>query len=78
VVEPHAHELPIEFTGTAAKQVELDWALRNCGVLIVLVDHDAFRRVPLEARAGKLVYDTRGIWPDQPQRVEKAEMRKAG
>jgi UDP-N-acetyl-D-mannosaminuronic acid dehydrogenase len=36
-------------------------------VLIVLVDHDLFRSVPLAERAGKLVYDTRGIWPDQPK-----------
>jgi UDP-N-acetyl-D-mannosaminuronic acid dehydrogenase len=35
-------------------------------VLIVLVDHDIFRVVPLAERASKLVYDTRGIWPDQP------------
>ena len=32
-------------------------------VLIVLVDHDVFRVVPLAERATKLVYDTRGIWP---------------
>jgi hypothetical protein len=25
-----------------------------------------FRVVPLAERAAKLVYDTRGIWPDQP------------
>jgi len=23
--------------------------------------------VPLAERAGKVVYDTRGIWPDQPK-----------
>jgi UDP-N-acetyl-D-mannosaminuronic acid dehydrogenase len=35
-------------------------------VLIVLVDHDQFKAVPLAERAGHLVYDTRGIWLDQP------------
>jgi UDP-N-acetyl-D-mannosaminuronic acid dehydrogenase len=35
-------------------------------VFIVLVDHDVFRVVPLAERSGKVVYDTRGIWPDQP------------
>ena len=34
--------------------------------MIVLVDHDVFRSVPLEERASKQVLDTRGIWPDQP------------
>ena len=43
----------------------LPWTL--IGVLIVLVDHDVFRVVPLAERAGKVVYDTRGIWPDQPK-----------
>lgn len=70
VVEPYAAELPIEFTDTGAKAVDLDTALEECGVLIVLVDHDVFRSVPLAERAGKVVYDTRGIWPDQP--VESA------
>ncbi len=31
----------------------------------MLVDHDVFRSVPLAERADKIVYDTRGIWPDQ-------------
>lgn len=67
VVEPHTAELPIEYGGTGAHKVDLETALATCGVLIVLVDHDAFKQVPLEKRAGKKVYDTRGIWPDQPK-----------
>ena len=66
VVEPHASQLPIEFTDTGASLIDIDTALEDCGILIVLVDHDIFRAVPLAERAGKLVYDTRGIWPDQP------------
>jgi len=45
----------------------------------VLVDHDLFRSVPLAERADKVVYDTRGIWPDQPgTEREPEELRKAG
>jgi len=66
VVEPHAAQLPREFEGTGAEQIDIDTALETCDVLIVLVDHDLFRSVPLAERAGKVVYDTRGIWPDQP------------
>ena len=66
VVEPYASALPIEFTDTGAALIDLDTALEDCGVLIVLVDHDVFRVVPLAERSGKAVYDTRGIWPDQP------------
>lgn len=79
IVEPYAAELPREFDGTGAELVDLDAALAGCEVLIVLVDHDLFRSVPLAERAGKAVYDTRGIWPDQPVRLsEPDELRKAG
>ena len=33
---------------------------------IVLVDHDLFKSIPLEERCDKIVYDTRGLWLDQP------------
>jgi UDP-N-acetyl-D-mannosaminuronic acid dehydrogenase len=79
VVEPYASALPIEFTDTGATLVDIDTALEQCGVLIVLVDHDVFKSVPLAERAAKAVYDTRGIWPDQPNAAEPAEdLRKAG
>ena len=67
VVEPYAAKLPIEFTDTGATLVDLDTALEECGVLIVLVDHDVFRVIPLAERSAAAVYDTRGIWPDQPE-----------
>jgi UDP-N-acetyl-D-mannosaminuronic acid dehydrogenase len=67
VVEPYADGLPREFEGTGATQIDLDTALEESDILIALVDHDVFRVVPLAERAAKLVYDTRGIWPDQPQ-----------
>ena len=70
VVEPYAEKLPIEFTDTGATLIDVDTALEDCDLLIVLVDHDVFRVVPLAERADKVVYDTRGIWPDQPKPVE--------
>ena len=73
VVEPWAAELPIEFTDTGAHLIDIDAALETCDILVVLVDHDVFRVVPLAERAGKLVYDTRGIWPDQPVAVERKD-----
>lgn len=72
VVEPYANELPREFEGTAAELIDIDSALETAGILIVLVDHDQFRAVPLAERAGKLVYDTRGIWLDQPKAGDEA------
>ena len=73
VVEPYAAELPREFEGTGAQLIDVDTALEECQVLIVLVDHDVFRVVPLAERASKQVYDTRGIWPDQPVVADRAE-----
>jgi UDP-N-acetyl-D-mannosaminuronic acid dehydrogenase len=72
VVEPYADKLPIEFTDTGASLIDVDTALEDCDVLIVLVDHDVFCAVPLAERANKVVYDTRGIWPDQPKPAEGA------
>ena len=67
VVEPYATELPKEFDGTSASLIDIDSALETSEILIVLVDHDQFKAVPLAERARHLVYDTRGIWLDQPK-----------
>lgn len=77
VVEPYAAALPKEFDGTGAELVDLDTALETCGVHIVLVDHDVFRVVPLEERAGAVVYDTRGIWPDASMTPSEKRLRLA-
>jgi UDP-N-acetyl-D-mannosaminuronic acid dehydrogenase len=67
IVEPYARTLPAAFDGTGAGLIDVDAALESCHTLVVLVDHDIFRSIPLEERAGKAVYDTRGLWPDQPR-----------
>ena len=66
IVEPFARALPKAFDGSGATLIDLDDAIEGCPVMIVLVDHEVFKSVPLDERAGKAVYDTRGIWPDQP------------
>ncbi|WP_076071423.1 UDP-N-acetyl-D-mannosamine dehydrogenase [Sphingomonas montana] len=70
VVEPYASALPAVFDGTGAELTDIDTAIETCPIFIVLVDHDIFRSVPLSERATKLVYDTRGIWPDQPVTID--------
>jgi len=69
IVEPYADRLPPSFSGTGASLIDIDAAIETCPVMIVLVDHDVFKSVPLEERADKHVLDTRGIWPDQPARA---------
>ncbi|AJP72589.1 UDP-N-acetyl-D-mannosamine dehydrogenase [Sphingomonas hengshuiensis] len=67
IVEPYADALPPALADTGAVLIDVDAALESCDALIVLVDHDIFRSIPLDERADKQVYDTRGIWPDQPR-----------
>ena len=69
IVEPYAAALPPAFDGTGARLIDVDTAIETCPIMIVLVDHDVFRSVPVEERRDKLVLDTRGIWPDQPAAV---------
>ena len=77
IVEPYAGELPREFDSTGAELVDIDFALENCGILIVLVDHDIFKVVPAEERQHAIVYDTRGIWPDAQVKPAKPGLRLA-
>ena len=62
VVEPYTSELPGEFDGTEAELIDIDEALEECDVLLLLVDHDVFKAIPAEERGDKVVYDTRGVW----------------
>jgi UDP-N-acetyl-D-mannosaminuronic acid dehydrogenase len=75
IVEPYAASLPRGFDGSGAQLIDLDTALLECGILITLVDHDAFKAIPLAERAGKIVYDVRGIWPDQPRSMRRTTDR---
>jgi UDP-N-acetyl-D-mannosaminuronic acid dehydrogenase len=62
IVEPHTETLPKAFDGSGATLTDIDSALLDCDIMVVLVDHDIFKSVPPEEREGKIVYDTRGIW----------------
>jgi len=79
IVEPYAQSLLPAYDGLGASLIDLDDAIENCDMFIVLVDHDVFKSIPLAERAGKTVYDTRGIWPDQPAMPARAgQLRLAG
>ena len=79
IVEPYARRLPDPLAATGAVLIDIDAAIEACPIMIVLVDHDVFRSVPVEERIGKQVLDTRGIWPDQPRWLPPAvALRLAG
>ena len=77
IVEPYARGLPMEFAGTGAQLIDLDSALAGCDLLIVLVDHDLFKSIPIEERGDKIVYDTRGLWLDQPNGAAGSRLHRA-
>jgi UDP-N-acetyl-D-mannosaminuronic acid dehydrogenase len=61
VVEPFASQLPTGFAGTGARLASLDEALTQAEIVVVLVDHTAFKHLTPDALRGKLVFDTRGM-----------------
>lgn len=61
VVEPFTEALPTAFAGSGAQLLTLDAALRQAEIVVVLVDHTAFRHLSPADLAGKLVFDTRGM-----------------
>ncbi len=78
IVEPYAAALPPAFDGTGATLIDVDTAIETCPIMVVLVDHDVFRSIPIEERSEKTVLDTRGIWPDQPRSPAQPATRPAG
>lgn len=61
IVEPHVSALDAELAG-GADLVTLREALSQADVVLLLVDHDAFKLVKRSALRGKAILDTRGIW----------------
>lgn len=60
VVEPNIDRLPDRLDGCLL--VETHHALEKADVVVVLVDHKPFRRVPPQKLNGRYLVDTRGIW----------------
>ena len=60
-VEPHVTELPKVLQGKATFAT-LDDALAAAQIIVLLVDHTAFKTVAPSRLSGKQVIDTRGIW----------------
>lgn len=61
VVEPNVKTLPTGLEGKVSK-VELNDALEQSDILLLLVDHKEFKKIPSEKSHGCVTIDTRGIW----------------
>jgi UDP-N-acetyl-D-mannosaminuronic acid dehydrogenase len=62
VVEPHIGELPADLKQAGVELVDLEFVTASADVLLLLVDHDAFRRIKRPTLRGKALLDTRGVW----------------
>ncbi|NDK33194.1 UDP-N-acetyl-D-mannosamine dehydrogenase [Nesterenkonia haasae] len=63
VVEPHIHELPPKLaTREKVSLISTERAIQEADIIVLLVDHDAFKNVDPVQLEGKTVIDTRGIW----------------
>lgn len=63
VVEPHITDLPAVLARLGNVTLSTaDQAIRSADVIALLVDHSQFRAIRKSQLAGKVVYDTRGMW----------------
>lgn len=63
VVEPHVTALPGVLADLPrVRRASLDQALSHADVVVLLVDHRAFRALDRARLSGKIVVDTRGAW----------------
>ncbi|MBV7258266.1 UDP-N-acetyl-D-mannosamine dehydrogenase [Erythrobacter crassostreae] len=61
IVEPFAEELTEELSSAGAKLTTLDEALAKAEIVVVLVDHTAFKHLTQADLSGKITFDTRGM-----------------
>ncbi len=61
VVEPFTEALPPQLEGTDATLTQLSPALREAEIVVILVDHTAFKHLGADDLGGKIVFDTRGM-----------------
>lgn len=61
-VEPNIAELPSKLVGGKLVLKELEQALAESDIFVLLVDHKVFKNTPVAALRGRKVVDTRGVW----------------
>lgn len=61
-VEPNIDELPAKAIADNIHLVDVDTALEQADVILLLVDHKQFKSMPLELSENQRLVDTRGVW----------------
>jgi UDP-N-acetyl-D-mannosaminuronic acid dehydrogenase len=62
VSEPHISELPPSLLGNNVSLVEANVAIEKADIVLLLVNHKAFKEIGIDELVGKEVIDTRGLW----------------
>jgi UDP-N-acetyl-D-mannosaminuronic acid dehydrogenase len=62
IAEPHVAELPPALQSDTAELTDARDAIDRGDIVLLLVDHEAFRAVNRSLLRGKVVFDTRGLW----------------
>ena len=62
LVEPNIDKIPDGFDSQATELLNLEAALSQADVVVLLVDHTPFKEMDLGMLSGKQMVDTRGIW----------------
>jgi UDP-N-acetyl-D-mannosaminuronic acid dehydrogenase len=72
IVEPYIKQLPASLAAFANVKLQgLTEALAKSDIVVLLVDHDDFRRVEAIDLAGKVLIDTRGMFKKTPEGFSK-------
>ncbi|KZE17222.1 UDP-N-acetyl-D-mannosamine dehydrogenase [Brevibacterium casei] len=62
-VEPNIEELPSDLAARSnVTLTDLNDAVRDADIVLLLVDHNEFARIDRSLLAQKIVHDTRGVW----------------
>jgi UDP-N-acetyl-D-mannosaminuronic acid dehydrogenase len=62
LVEPNIDHMPSSFEHDNIELVDLERAIKNADIIVLLVDHASFKSMDLSLLSGRQVIDTRGIW----------------
>ncbi len=63
LADPFVHEVPDTLAGyESVRTARCRDAIAAADIVVELVDHDQFRSLSRSLLAGKVVYDTRGVW----------------
>lgn len=72
VAEPHLSSLPCSLHGENVTLVPTDEAIDRADVIVMLVDHQAFKQINLSTIGTRALIDTRGVWQSGETRLTKS------